>query len=181
MGKYSSWFRSDLFDLMPIWTIFQKIVSMNKPEILSNPTNEAKARLQKYYNELEKVRIPLRQKIFEYHLKKKGTVENKKINPSSIPRVTSLESFRYRGGEYQVYSPVEPLFYRAALRNCKLAKKWHEEYLKKSGQNEMHKEIEYSLVTIISSASCLEAYIKMVIKRYPTKPEYKRLKDHKKQ
>jgi hypothetical protein len=45
----------------------------------------------------------------------------------------------------------------------------------------MHKEIEYSLMTIISANSCLEAYINMIIERYPTKPEYRKLKDHKKQ
>jgi hypothetical protein len=79
------------------------------------------------------------------------------------------------------YSPIEPLFYRAALRNCKLAKKWHDEYYKGSDPNAMHKEIEYSLTTIISAVSCLEAYINMVIELYPTKSEYKKLKDHKKQ
>jgi hypothetical protein len=92
-----------------------------------------------------------------------------------------LDAFRYQDGKYHVYSPIEPLFYRAALRNCKLAKRWYEEYLKTSEQNAMHKEIEYSLMAIISSDSCLEAYINMVIELYPTKPEYKKLKDHKKQ
>lgn len=179
--KHSSWFKSDLFDLNPLWNIYQKIVQMNKPEILSNPTVDARTCLEKYYNELEKVRIPLRQKIWEYHLQRKNTVESKKKNPPTIPRFTTLDSFKYKDGKYQVYSPIEPLFYRAAFRNYKLAEMWHREYLKTSGQTEMHKEIEYSLMAIISADSCLEAYINMVIKRYPTKPEFKNLKDHKKQ
>jgi hypothetical protein len=179
--NHSSWFKSDLFDLTPLWNIYQKILRMNKPKILKNPTVEARSKLDRYYNRLEKVRVPLRKKIWEYHLQRKNTVKSIKKTPLTIPRFTALDSFKYQDGKYQVYSPIEPLFYRAAFRNYKLAEKWHKEYLRTSGQTEMHKEIEYSLMTIISAVSCLEAYINMVIKRYPTKPQYKKLKDHKKQ
>jgi hypothetical protein len=110
MDEHSSWFKSDLFNLIPLWKIYQKITQMNRPEILNHPTAEAKARLEEYYNELERARIPLREKIWEYHVRKRKEIEDKNTAPSTIPRFTILDAFKYREGEYHVYTPVEPLF-----------------------------------------------------------------------
>jgi hypothetical protein len=170
INDHSSWYKSDLFNLLPLWNIYQKIKLMNTPDNLNDPTDETKARLEDHYNNLESGRVTLREKIWEYHLEKKSEIENVRTTPSNTPRFTILDSFRYRNGQHYVYSPIEPLFYRAALRNSKLAMKWHQEYSKTSEHNAMHKEIEYSLMTIISANSCLEAYINMIIERYPTKP-----------
>jgi hypothetical protein len=127
------------------------------------------------------VRKPLRQKIWEYHIQMKNSKKDNKNTPAEIPHFTILDSFRFDDGGYQIYSPIEPLFYRAAIRNCKLAKMARDEVIKSREHNAILKEVEYSLMTIIAAASCLESYINMIIEKYSTKPEYKKLKDHKKQ
>ena len=102
------------------------------------------------------------------------------IDPSSIPRLTILESFKVENGKYSVYSSLEPLFYRSALRNCKLSKQAHNKVLEDGEDASILAEIEYSLLTIISATTCLESYINMIIDKYPTKPDYKKLSDLKK-
>jgi hypothetical protein len=181
INESSSWFRSDLFDLVPLFNIYQKIIQYNKPDILKNPTKELREKVESSYKELEEVREPLRQRIWDYHIKMKNSKINIKSTPSKIPPFTILDAFKFNNGGYQIYSPIEPLFYRAALRNCKLAKKARDEAIKNKEHNAILNEIEYSLMTIISAASCLEAYINMITEKYPTKPKYKNLKDHKKQ
>jgi hypothetical protein len=180
INECSSWFKSALFDLVPMFDIYQKIIEYNKSDILKNPTKAQREKVQLYYEELEEARKPLRRKIWEYHINFKNGKRDGKIVPSKIPRFTILDSFRFNGGGYQIYSPIEPLFYRAAFRNCKLAKMARDDVIKTNEVNAIHKEVEYSLMTIISAASCLESYINMIIEKYPTKSEYRKLKDHKK-
>ncbi|MFL6432115.1 MAG: hypothetical protein ACJ71O_00085 [Nitrososphaeraceae archaeon] len=170
ISEASSWFKSTLFDLVSLFNIYQKIIQYNKPDILKNPTQEQREKVQSYYEELEEVREPLRQKIWDYHIEIKNSKRDNKNAPSPIPRFTILDSFRFDNGGYQIYSPIESLFYRAALRNCKLAKVARDEVIKNREDNSILKEIEYSLMTIISAACCLESYINMIIQKYPNTP-----------
>jgi hypothetical protein len=181
INGHSSWFKSELFDLLPLFDIYQKIIEYNKSDILKNPTKTQRERVQLLYEELEESRKPLREKIWEYHNNIKNIKTYCKVAPSKMPRFTILDSFRFNDGGYQIYSPIEPLFYRAAHRNCKLAKMARDEVIKTREDNAIFKEVEYSLMTIISATSCLESYINMITEKYPTRPDYRKLKDHKKQ
>jgi hypothetical protein len=154
INETSSWFKSPLFDLVPLFKIYEKIIQYNKQDILKNPTQDQRKKVQLFYEELEQAREPLRQKIWDYHIQMKNN-ETVKNTPSQIPRFTILDSFRFDNCRYQIYSPIEPLFYRAALRNCKLAKAARDEVIKNREDNSILKEIEYSLMTIISAADLI--------------------------
>jgi hypothetical protein len=67
INKRSSWFKSALFDLAPVFDIYQKIIEYNKSDILENPTEAQRKKVQLHYEELEEARKPLRRKIWEYH------------------------------------------------------------------------------------------------------------------
>lgn len=164
---------------MPLWQTYRKLMSLRTQENFANPTDQLKQKATEYYEELEKVRDPLRQKIWEYHMKMKNST--KEINKSHFeipPKLTEFESINLENGKYTVRTHLEPLLYRSAIRNYKLAKKAREEYEKTKEDNYISTEIEYSLIAIVSSASCLESYINMIIGEYAN--QYKKLEDIKK-
>jgi hypothetical protein len=45
INESSSWFKSKLFDLVPLFQIYQKIIQYNKPDILKNPTKVQKEKI----------------------------------------------------------------------------------------------------------------------------------------
>src|SRR5437016_12048065 len=52
INEHSSWFKSELFDLLPLFDIYQKIIQYNKPDIRKNPTRAQRERVQLLYEEL---------------------------------------------------------------------------------------------------------------------------------
>jgi hypothetical protein len=63
-------------------------------------------------------------------IRMKNSKGDGKNTPPQIPRFTIRDSFKFDNGGYQIYSPIELLFYRAALRNSKLAKVARDEVIK---------------------------------------------------
>lgn len=178
--KTSSWFKSQLFDLIPLWEIYSKLMQYRTQEIFSNPTKEIRKKVEDDYKKLEAIRKPLREEIWKYHIKKKGGIANISIPSTFIPpKLTVFDTFSLMDGKYQVRTHLEPLFYRFALRSLKLSKNAHENFEKSQDQTFALAEMEYSLITIMASASCLESYINFIIQEYAN--QYKKLKDHKKQ
>jgi hypothetical protein len=162
INNKSAWYRSNLFNLLPLWKVYNKLTTY-----LDNPTFESKRKIEKLYGELEKVRKPLRQKILDYHLQHKVYQDIKKANVSEPPLASLFDYIRVTGSGYEIKSHMEPLFYRAAIRNYNMAEEARKKQKDSESKNEtIIDEIEYSAVCIISATSCLESYINYVIQKY---------------
>lgn len=158
----STWYKSDLFNLLPLWKVYEKLTAC-----LDNPTFEFKEKIEKLYVELEKARKPLRQKIWDYHIQHKVDHDTKRANVSEPPLASFFDYIRVTGSGYETESHMEPLFYRAAIRNYSMAAEARKKQKDPESKNEaIIDEIEYSAMCIISATSCLESYINYVIQKY---------------
>lgn len=173
-----SWYKSDFVDTEPLRTVYLELMKYRTQEIRTNPTEELRKKAEKDYEELEIEREKIRQKIWDYHLKKKSETPLQSQNNLLPPKLTIFDTITLVDGKYQTRSHLEPVFYRSALRNLKLCKKSNADFRASNDQIFASSEIEYALSTIFASASCLEAYINLIIKEYT--PQYDDLKDHKK-
>lgn len=58
INETSSWFKSPLFDLVPLFKIYEKMIQYNKQHILKNPTLGQRKKVQLFYDELEQAIPP---------------------------------------------------------------------------------------------------------------------------
>jgi hypothetical protein len=163
INEKSSWHKSDLFGLTPLWEVYAKLMSLRKNEILKNPTVEHRKLAEKYYTEYEKTRIPLREIIWNYHLQKQQQIEG--IN-NQTDYFTIFETIIKDDNTKITRTNLEPIFYRSAIRNKELAKISSERSVKEYNQQFTYDEIEYSIMSIISSINCLEAFINSLNEQY---------------
>ncbi len=168
----SSWWESNLFDLLPLWEIHQEIFDLRTQDGVYDKSKEEVIR--KKYEELEKLRTPIRNQIWEYHKKKREKYESYKIYTPDPPRISMFESLRLVHTEeagtikakYDVRSHLEPLFYRAALRNLRRAIEVANNNQQEDNDLLILDEIEHSMVAITSAVGCLEAYINYILQEH---------------
>jgi hypothetical protein len=166
INSKSSWYRSNLFDLLPLWKIYRGLTNYLNQD-LENPTFASKKEIEKLYMELEKVRTPLRQEIWEYHVQQKTHYDTTKVNVSEPPLASIFDYIRVTSSGYETESHMEPLFYRAAIRNYSMAEEARKRQKDPESKDEaIIDEIEYSSMCIISATSCLESYINYIIQKY---------------
>ena len=170
-SPHKGWFRSDLFDLEPLRIINDEIqVLRNEPIPADTRALEAlRRRICEKYNELEKIRKTIRQKVLEYHQsqKHKFVMAETKLPTKPPPVITYLDSIQVSEGEYKIRFHIEPVLYRSALKNLTEAKKIIEK--RRTGEFEailIVDEIEASALCILCTVSCLEAYINLIAQEY---------------
>jgi hypothetical protein len=166
INERSSWYKSNLFDLIPLWKVYEQLINCLSKD-LENPQPELIWKIKNLYDQLEKVRRPLRIGIWKYHEQKKVHYDTAKANVPEPPLVSFFDSIRVSSSGYEIESHIEPLLYRAAFRNYSMAK----EARKQQNDPEIKyesiiDEIEYSAMCIISATSCLESYINYIIGKY---------------
>lgn len=105
----SSWCKSDLFDM---WKVYEQLTNCMQ-EDLECASPELRRKIEELYDKLEEARRPVRLKIWNYHKQKKPNYDTAKDDFDSI-RVTS--------SRYEMESHMEPLFYRASIRDYSMAK-----------------------------------------------------------
>ena len=170
-SPHKGWFRSDFIDLEPLRIINDEIqVLRNEPVAADTRTLETlRRRVCEKYNELDKIRKTIRQKVLEYHQfqKHKFITAETRLPTKPPPVVTYLDSIQVSEGEYKVRFHIEPVLYRSALKNLTEAK----EIIEKRKTEEFEAiltvdEIEASALCILCAVSCLEAYINLIAQEY---------------
>lgn len=166
INERSTWWKSEKFNLIPLWKVYEQLINCLN-EDLENSNPELIANIMKLYDKLEKAREPLRLKIWNYHKQNRIRYNIAKGNVSEPPLASFFDSIRVTNSGYEIESHLEPLFYRAAIRNYSMA----EEARKQQNDPETKyeaiiDEIEYSAMCIISDTSCLESYINYIIEKY---------------
>lgn len=169
-GTNQGWWKSALFELGELKSINDQIQKIRNTKINRDNRTELRKELQRLYDELERVRIPIREKIWEYHLAQKAKKPTSGVSDISPPLLTTFDSLDVREDEYRVRTHLEPLLYRASLRSLKMAKEAASK--RQPGfllSNIIMEEMEASAVSILTAHSCLEAYINSIIQDYCTK------------
>lgn len=164
--SHKGWYRSDFLDLQPLKKINDEIQELRNLPLPSDSESlrERRKRIAEKYAELERIRAPLRESIFEYHESKKHKTTLPKGEP---PVVTYLDSLQVVGTEYRVRSHIEPLFYRRARRCLEETKRIVEARTKGTPEAiSFVDEIEASAACIVFSVFCLEAYVNFVATEY---------------
>lgn len=175
----SSWTVSDIFDSAPLWDVYEELKKIRTRENFDNPTSELKKQVAELYEKLEGERQKIREKIWEYHLEKKKEIQVEKLPDEKPPHLTEFDTITLEEGKYKIHTYLEPFLYRSALKNYKECKKFHDDAEGQPSEGQDLQEMESSLMTIISSAGCLESYINLII-RQKGPEEYQKLKDVKK-
>lgn len=168
INEKSNWFKSDLFDLLPLWKLNRQIYDC-KNKISSSEVNQEDLRNQliNLYSKLERMRKPLRKKVLEYHNEKKKSISNSTIIDHTPPLLTFIDTLRPTTNGYVIESHLESLFYSASLENCSKAE---ESRTRQKDSSLTHQavldEIKYSALCIICAVMTLESYINFIFTRY---------------
>jgi hypothetical protein len=177
-STFRGWFKSDFLDLEPlriindeIYDLRNRYCSRDNPIVDNKSLEILRGQVIEKYSELEKVKAPLRQQVLDWYRKRKNEFirNEKKVQPEAVlPTLTHLDSLQVADGKYKVRSNIEPLLYRAAIKNLAEAKKEVEKRNKKSElpPTTILNETEASALCIISSVTCAEAYINSVIQGF---------------
>jgi len=161
-----SWFKSDLFDLLPLWDLEEKIYDCHN-NIKSKTDTELRAKLIELYDRLEQIRQPIRQKILEYHNEKKVTVDPSKVVDESPPLLTFIDTLKTSKNKFEIESHLEAIFYLASIENCNRGKDARKAQKNRSLYHEaLLDEIKNAALCIICTVTTLESYINYVIGKY---------------
>ena len=164
-GSNQGWFKSDLFDLANLKTVNDQIQNIRNTKVTLENKSRLKEELRKLYEELEEIRGPLRLRILEYHESKKSKAGTPQVTMTPPLLLTPFDSVDLQNGKYKVRTFLEPLLYRASLRNLKSAKEAAKKRVAFPFEIVMD-EIEYSAICILCSHGCLEAYINSILQDY---------------
>jgi flagellin-specific chaperone FliS len=191
-GKPYAWWKSNLFteELQELFRVNEQIREIRNAwyQRSIKDVGSTRKRLEELYEELEKIREPIRRKVLQYHYSKKGkpkepskyspalvTANGKviKFKPPNLPKVeprdfsppllTPFDSLTIKDNQYNIRTYLAPLLYRAALKQLKLAKEAYEKRSLQHSSVVIPDEIEASAVCIICSHACLDAYINEII------------------
>lgn len=166
-GKHFHWYKSDFLDLEELFKIDQKIQGYRNSEIRKNPTDEFRNDIKKVYDLLEAEREKIRQKILEYHNRKKINYDPADANVPIPPMLSYFEAVKLTENGYQVKTHMEPIFLRSAIRNLHRAEQARQKIdSNPKDYDSLLDEIEYSSMCIITATNCLETYINFVIGKY---------------
>ena len=164
-GTHQVWWKSLLFDLNGLKAINDKIQKNRNTVVTEENKQTLKEELRKLYEELDGVREPIRQKIWEYHeAERKRQTSTPQLSDKYPPLLTPLDSVTLQEGKYRIRTYLDSLLYRAALRQLNLAKEAAKERTtEKVAHQKIIDEIEASVMCILCAHCCLEAYINSVI------------------
>jgi hypothetical protein len=166
-GK-STWFKSDLFNLLPLWKLNKRIFEC-KNKIFNKEGNNIQIRkeLIKLFSSIEKARQPLRKKVLEYHNKRKKSESNSFVVDQVPPLLTFIDTLKPSANGYVIETHLESLFYSASLQNCLYAEKARKQQQDSSLYHKaLLDEIKYSALCIICSVTTLESYINFIFSKY---------------
>jgi hypothetical protein len=164
----STWFKSELFDLLPLWKLTTRIHNC-KNKISNNGENQNEIRddLMKLFASLEQTRRPLRKKVLQYHNKKKITESLTVDRKPQPPLLTFIDTLKPLHDGYAIESHLESLFYSASLENYANAENSRKDEQDTSlYQDALLNEIKYSSLCIICSVLTLESYINSIFSKY---------------
>lgn len=162
-----SWFKSKLFDLIPLWNVYMQVYDcQNKISKHEGNENDVRQELVKLYESLEQIRMPLREKILEYHAQKKSSRRKSIVVDQEAPVLTFIDTLRPMPSGYEIESHLESLFYSASLENFSLAEQAR--YIQKPNLNHeaIMAEIKYSVLCIIMAVTALESYVNHIFIKY---------------
>ena len=166
-GSNSGWFKSDLFELKDLHSIYQKLHTYRNSGELKKPNSKLRESIANDYQQLELVRQPLRKKILEYHSEHKENYDIELAKVPDPPRLSLFEGVKLTKEGYYVKTHMEPLFLRSAIRNLQRATAARKKMVQTPDDEEaLLDEIEYSAMCIISATNCLESYINYIIAKY---------------
>jgi hypothetical protein len=160
----STWFKSDLFNLLPLWKLNRRIYQY-KNKISNNEGNKVQIRkeLIRLFSSLKNARQPLRKKVLEYHNSRKKSDSTALMVDQVPPLLTFIDTLKPSANGYVIESHLESLFYSASLENCSYAA---EARKRQRDSSLYHKalldEIKYSALCIICSVTTLESYINLI-------------------
>jgi len=169
-------YKSKLFDSTKLESIYYKLIEIRTQENFQNPTKQLRQTADALYTELENARKSVRDFLWDYHLKRKNESSTSELVTTTPPKLTEFDVISVENGKHVVHTHLEPLLYRAALRNYKLCKKIHEQSQGHDDVGQDILEIEYSIMTVVAIIGCLESYINYVIKEKGT-PDHLKIQD----
>jgi hypothetical protein len=175
--QHRGWFKSGFLDLEPlriindeIYDLRNKYCSRDSPVFKDrNALKILRKQVAEKYVQLEEIKAPLRKKTLGWFQEKKNELmrEEIKVQSASLPPIlTHFDSLKISDGKYKICFHIEPLLYRAAMKNLAQAKKEAEKRRTKSARLSLSvlEEIEASALCITSAVTCAEAYINFIIK-----------------
>ncbi len=123
--------------------------------------SDMRKRLEKLYEDLESLRISMRQTVLQYHEQAKQKPEARSsYTEEPPPLLTIFDETTVENGSFKIRSYMEPLFFRAAHRAAIRAESTNIiARAKEASTFAIGEEIEASAESIVLSAMCLEAYI----------------------
>ena len=166
------WYKSDIVDLNQLFQVNEKMRELNNSNEKKNPNAKFIVRIENIYQEIEKARVPIREKILKYHYKMKPNYDTSKAHAPKVPMLSYFDGIRLTENGYQIKTHMEPLFLRTAIRNLTKAQ---EANTKRNSNSDDHfallDEIEHSAMCIIAATNCLESYINYVFNKHlPDEP-----------
>ena len=164
-GKNYHWYQSSLFNLDELLSIYERLIELRNSDAIKNDSSARAVSAE--YAKLEAARRPIREKILAFHDGQKPKYAAVKASVGTPPMLSIFDSVKLSADGYSVKTHMEPLFFRAAIRNLQKAKLAREKLVTNPrDQTALLDEIEAAAMCLISATSCLESYINGVIARY---------------
>ncbi len=124
-------------------------------------SSKMREELKTLYEDLEILRVSMRQTVLEYHnLAKQKPEALSSYTEDPPPLTTIFDETIVKNGSFEIRSYIEPLFFRAAHRAAKRAEN-ASVFVKGRAPSTLaiSEEIEAAAESLVLSAMCLEAYI----------------------
>lgn len=118
-NKHYGWFKSEFFDLKPALGLYQEWLQFEE-RYHNNNFNDV-TQIRRLYDRIEKERESIRNKIILYHNSKKIQFKNILTTMNTPPLYSFFDEVDVTEKGYLIATHLEPLFYRGAIRNWKLA------------------------------------------------------------
>ena len=152
----------EIYDLRNEYLAKVSEISISKERLI-----DLRSQVIEKYDILENIRAQIRKQTLYWFESKKDQIDKNELHLtfSSNLVLTHLDSTKIENGECKVRFDMEPVLFRAALRNLHRAKQEIEKRKNKKVLQSlsMLEEIEASSLCIISSINCAEAYVNSAI------------------
>lgn len=171
--NYGKWV-SDEINLEALDDISPRLDKLRNPPIKPNEPgyNAFKKQVEEFYTWLETIRQPLREQLYELHLRKrKAYAGPSKIVEYDPPLLSKFEDFTVKDGNILTRFHAEPVFFRACLSHCQKASTLN------SSEDQLDEIYQERVEAVITAAVFLEAFINKVgTERVPDWDLYESLK-----
>ena len=159
--NYGKWVSDDI-DLEPLDQIHPRLAQLrNLPIRPGNPGHATfEQRVREFYDWLENLRTPIRQRLYDVHLMKRGSYKGpSKVVTDPPPLLSQFKDFTVRNGEILTRFHAEPIFFQSLVHHSRNASSLSSSSDANARLHEIYLE---RVQAVVGAAACLEAFINSV-------------------